>query len=230
MLRPRLSVSWSWPWPLRRGAASSGRDARASTSAGAVSSWSGPPSAAASSTSWAAARPSSATRPAPRGLGVPAQARRRLLPLVPARRTTRSTSTGQDIAASIAVRPEATILTYSHAAFTVREILFAPIDEPGIVVLLDVDSVLPLTVTGAFRPRLRLMWPAGLMTPNVEWDEKAHVYFLDRGEPALRRRPRLAAGARPVGDALSGGAEGRPASASRSSFRRPRRAPASCRS
>ncbi len=84
----------------------------------------------------------------------------------------------QDIAVSITVRPEATILTYSHAAFTVREILLAPIDEPGIVVLLDVDSVLPMTITGAFRPRLRLMWPAGLMTPNVEWDEKAHVYFL----------------------------------------------------
>ena len=44
--------------------------------------------------------------------------------------------------------------------------------------LLDIDSVLPMTVTGTFRPRLRLMWPAGLMTPNVEWDEKAHVYRL----------------------------------------------------
>ena len=40
----------------------------------------------------------------------------------------------------------------------------------GIVMLLDVDSVLPLTVTGSFRPRLRPMWPAGLMTPNLEWD------------------------------------------------------------
>ena len=71
------------------------------------------------------------------------------------------------------VRPEATILTYSHAAFTVRQILYAPVDEPGIVMLLEVDSVLPLTITGSFRPRLKLMWPAGLMTPNLEWDEKA---------------------------------------------------------
>lgn len=84
----------------------------------------------------------------------------------------------EDVTASIAVRPEATILTYSHAAFTVREILFAPLDEPGLVVLLDVESALPLTVTGRFRPRLRLMWPAGLMTPNVDWDEKQHAYFL----------------------------------------------------
>ena len=84
----------------------------------------------------------------------------------------------QDVTATIAVRPEATILTYSHAAFTVREILFAPLDEPGLVVLLDVESALPLTVTGSFRPRLRLMWPAGLMTPNVDWDDGQHAYFL----------------------------------------------------
>jgi glycogen debranching enzyme len=85
---------------------------------------------------------------------------------------------GGDVLTTILVRPEATVLTYSHAAFTVRQILVAPVDEPGLLVLLDVRSVLPLTVTGSFRPRLRLMWPAGLMTPNIGWDEKAHVYFV----------------------------------------------------
>jgi glycogen debranching enzyme len=83
-----------------------------------------------------------------------------------------------DALASVAVRPEATIFTYSHAAFTVREIVFTPVDEPGVVILLDVDAALPMTVTASFRPRLRPMWPAGLMTPSVEWDEKKQVYFL----------------------------------------------------
>ena len=85
---------------------------------------------------------------------------------------------GVDALASVAVRPEATVFTYSHAAFTVREIVFTPIDEPGVVILLDVDGALPMTVTASFRPRLRLMWPAGLMTPSVEWDERKQVYFL----------------------------------------------------
>ena len=85
---------------------------------------------------------------------------------------------GVDIAAAIRVSPEATVFTHSHAAFTVRQIVFAPVDEPGIVMLLDVDSVLPLTITGSFRPRLRPMWPAGLMTPNLEWDDQAHVYYV----------------------------------------------------
>ena len=85
---------------------------------------------------------------------------------------------GQDVLARIEVRPEATTLVYAHAAFTVREILFAPLDEPGIVALLDVDSALPMTVLASFRPRLRLMWPAGLMTPNLGWDEASHTYVL----------------------------------------------------
>ncbi len=85
---------------------------------------------------------------------------------------------GGDVLASVSVRPEATIFTYSHAAFTIRQIVLAPIEEPGIVMLLDVDAALPIAITASFRPRLRLMWPAGLMTPNVEWDEKAQLYVI----------------------------------------------------
>jgi glycogen debranching enzyme len=85
---------------------------------------------------------------------------------------------GTDIEASINVRPEATVFTYSHAAFTVRQIIFAPVEEQGVIILLDVQSVLPLTVTCSFRPKLRLMWPAGLMTGYIGWDEKSRVYTI----------------------------------------------------
>jgi glycogen debranching enzyme len=85
---------------------------------------------------------------------------------------------GPDIAVLISARPEATVLTYSHAAFTVRQIIFAPVDEPGIIMLFDVQSVLPMTVTFSFRPRLKLAWPAGLMTGNLEWDKDLHAYFI----------------------------------------------------
>jgi glycogen debranching enzyme len=85
---------------------------------------------------------------------------------------------GPRIAKWIDVRPEATTFTYSHAGFTVRQVIFAPVDEPGIVMLLDVQSVLPLTVVASFRPRLKLMWPAGLMTGDVGWDEKAQAYSI----------------------------------------------------
>ena len=102
---------------------------------------------------------------------------------------------GADIAVQINARPEATIFTYSHSAFTVRQIIYAPVDEPGIIMLLDVKTVLPMTVTASFRPRLKLAWPAGLMTGNLEWDEKQHAYYITEeskrfvgmiGSPAAR--------------------------------------------
>ena len=90
----------------------------------------------------------------------------------------------EDLLASITARPEATILTYSHAAFRVRQMLFVPNDQPAVVMLLDVQTTLPMRITASFRPRLRLMWPAGLMTPFVSWDEKAGMYTI--GEESRR--------------------------------------------
>lgn len=83
-----------------------------------------------------------------------------------------------DTLAHINVRPEATIFTYTHAAFTIQQIIFTPLEESGIIMLLDVRSVLPLTITASFRPRLKLMWPAGLMTGNLSWDDKERAYYI----------------------------------------------------
>src|SRR5256884_844419 len=100
-----------------------------------------------------------------------------------------------DTSAVIDVRPEATTITYSHAAFTVRQTIFAPLDEPGVLLLFDVDSALPLNIVVRFRPRLKLMWPAGLMTGGLLWDERARAYFITEetgrfvrvvGSPAAR--------------------------------------------
>jgi glycogen debranching enzyme len=83
-----------------------------------------------------------------------------------------------ELPGTIEVRPEATILTWSHAAFTVKQIVFAPMDEPAIVVLLDIDTVLPMTVIGSFRPVLHPMWPAAASTSNASWDAASHAYEL----------------------------------------------------
>lgn len=78
----------------------------------------------------------------------------------------------------INVRPEATTFTYSHAAFTVKQTVFAPLDEQGIVILFDVQSVLPLTINVSFRPHLRLAWPGGLGTASLDWNERERVYYI----------------------------------------------------
>lgn len=84
----------------------------------------------------------------------------------------------KDLLVKIEVRPESTIFTYSHAAFTVRQIIFAPLEEAGVVMLLDVDSRLPMTVSVSFKPRLRLMWLAGSQTPSINWNQNERRYYL----------------------------------------------------
>lgn len=85
---------------------------------------------------------------------------------------------GKDILTNIEVRPEATIFTYSHAAFRVRQIIYAPVDEQGLISLLDIKTTLPMTIGVSFRPKLRPMWAAGLMTPFVGQDEKEKYYYI----------------------------------------------------
>jgi glycogen debranching enzyme len=85
---------------------------------------------------------------------------------------------GADVLARISATPEQTTFTYAHSVFTVRQIMFAPIDEPALVVLLEISSTLPLKVSASFRPRLRLMWPAGLQTGNIGWNSSAHLYEI----------------------------------------------------
>ena len=91
---------------------------------------------------------------------------------------------GLDVMRRIEVRPEATTLVYAHPAFTVRQVIYAPIDEMGVVQLLDVETIGPLTIGASLRPDLSLMWPAGLMTGFVGWEADAGRYFF--GEETQR--------------------------------------------
>lgn len=78
-------------------------------------------------------------------------------------------------AAEIEVRPDRTIMTYSHIGFTVRQIMFsapASADEPatGPVILFEFDCLRPTEFTFRFEPNMQWMWPArseGL--PGVDW-------------------------------------------------------------
>ncbi len=82
-----------------------------------------------------------------------------------------------DIMRRIEVRPEATTLVYTHPAFTVRHVIFVPINEMGIIQLLDVSTTRPINIDMSFRPDLSLMWPAGLMTGFVGFDHDNGRYF-----------------------------------------------------
>jgi glycogen debranching enzyme len=80
-------------------------------------------------------------------------------------------------AAAIEVRPDRTVITYSHVGFTVRQIMFSPSAAPpvtapsvGPVVLFEFDCLRPTEFTFRFTPELRWMWPErNEGVPGVEW-------------------------------------------------------------
>jgi len=84
----------------------------------------------------------------------------------------------KDIVRTISVSPEATTLTYTYQSFTVQAIYITPIKEPGAVILLEVDSTVPLSIVCGFLPVLQPMWPAGLGGQYAYWDEKQKAYII----------------------------------------------------
>jgi len=77
------------------------------------------------------------------------------------------------LAAVIEVRPDHTIITFSHAAFTIREVLFAPHNAPdgaGVLAFFQIQSARSITLTFQFTPEMKRMWPAPSDAyPSPEW-------------------------------------------------------------
>ena len=77
-------------------------------------------------------------------------------------------------AAEIEVAPDHTTITYSHIAFTLKEILFANQctrqDGTGVVAVFQLSSIRPVTLTFSFTPEMKAMWPAPISSDvNPEW-------------------------------------------------------------
>jgi hypothetical protein len=94
-------------------------------------------------------------------------------------------------AAEIEVFPDHTVITYSHIAFTVRQIMFAPDDAEdgtGAVVLFQIDSARPMDLTFSFTPEMRPMWPQRSQgVPSAEWvkQDAGGFYVLHTDFPNL---------------------------------------------
>ncbi len=83
-----------------------------------------------------------------------------------------------ELAEWITVRPESTTIAYSHPAFLVRATAFTPLEEPGSLILLDIDSNRRVSVTISFVIDLIPMWPGGLGGQYSYWDEQLKGFVL----------------------------------------------------
>jgi len=93
------------------------------------------------------------------------------------------------LAAAIDVAPERTTITYSHAAFTVKQHMFVPRggeSNAGPIVLFEIASVRPLQLTFQFQPEMLRMWPASNFgRPSAEWVSQGQsgYYILHTDNP-----------------------------------------------
>ena len=95
---------------------------------------------------------------------------------------------GSDVARTIEVRPELTTITYSHATFTVKEHILAPLDEPGLLVLLEVDTFRPLQIIVSFKTVFQYAWPGAFGGQYAGWDDSLKAFVLSE---SLRQRNAL---------------------------------------
>jgi glycogen debranching enzyme len=85
------------------------------------------------------------------------------------------------LATTVDVRPESATVRYAHSVFTVDATWLVPVNEPGALILLDVQTSEPITVTVKFRVDLKPMWPAGLGGQYSYWDTSLKAYVLGEG-------------------------------------------------
>jgi glycogen debranching enzyme len=82
------------------------------------------------------------------------------------------------LARTIRVRPESATITYASDTFTVRETLFVPVNEPGAIIFLDVETEQPLEIEARFLRDFQLEWPAAIGGTYMSWDSGLHAFAM----------------------------------------------------
>ena len=82
----------------------------------------------------------------------------------------------ETLARTIHVRPESATITYSSDTFAVHETFFVPENEPGAVILLDVQTEQPLEIEARFLRDFQLEWPASIGGSYISWDPRLNAF------------------------------------------------------
>jgi glycogen debranching enzyme len=77
---------------------------------------------------------------------------------------------------SVIARPESTTLVYVGDTFRVEERFFVPVEEPGAIVELQVETEKPLEIRVSFQRDFQLEWPAALGATYSSWNESLHAF------------------------------------------------------
>lgn len=103
---------------------------------------------------------------------------------------------GRDVARWVTARPEGVTIEYAYETFTVKQHVFAPLDLPAVVMLLEVDAIRPMEIVASFTPDVHYAWPASLGGQYVAWNPDARAFLFSEsrrkvnaflGSPAITK-------------------------------------------
>src|SRR5258705_1624514 len=85
---------------------------------------------------------------------------------------------GESLARTIIARPESSTIVYTGDTFSVRETFFAPINEPGAIISLEVETEFPLEIEASFLRDFQLEWPGALGGTYSFWDKDERAFYI----------------------------------------------------
>ena len=85
---------------------------------------------------------------------------------------------GRDVARHVTVRPEGVTIEYAYETFTVKQTVFSVLDQPAVVMLLEVDAVRPMEIIASFTPDVHFAWPASLGGQYLTWNAGARAFLF----------------------------------------------------
>ena len=92
---------------------------------------------------------------------------------------------GRSIVHGVTERPEGVTIEYAYEQFTVRQHIFVPLDQPAIVILLEVDAIRPLDIIVRFTPDIHFAWPAALGGQYLIWEQNARAFLFSEAKRSI---------------------------------------------
>ena len=92
---------------------------------------------------------------------------------------------GHAVARTMVQRPEGLTIEYAYEQFTVRQHVFVPLDQPAVIMLLEVDAVRPLDIIARWTPDIHFAWPAGLGGQYLIWEGNAQAFLFSEGKQKI---------------------------------------------
>ena len=84
----------------------------------------------------------------------------------------------ETLARTLITRPDSSTIVYTGDTFSVRETFFVPVNEPGAIISLEVETEFPLEIEARFLRDFQLEWPAGLGGTYSFWDQEQRAFVL----------------------------------------------------